>query len=267
MYRDAFYPLEYFLFFNCTIFGQVKNYGTIGAMNRASSYILIRALTLIIAGACLTPVLFAQSPQEDPFIEVNRNVYKFNEVLDTLIIKPVTKCYDVVVPDVGKRGVTNFFNNIDDVNVVFNDLLQFKMKNAVQDSGRLVINTTIGVGGLIDVATQFGLYKNYEDFGQTLGYWGFDSGPYMVLPFFGSSSVRDTIGLIPDYLMNPVFWINDDATRHSVYALETVDTRLYYMAAESMITGDEYTFVRDAYLQRREYQVADGEIYDEFDDY
>lgn len=209
----------------------------------------------------------AQSGDIDPFIEVNRSVYDFNEAFDELIFKPVTRTYDFVMPGFAKRGVTNFFNNLDDINVVVNDLLQLKMINAMQDSGRLVINTTIGIGGLIDVASEFGLYKNYEDFGQTLGYWGVPEGPYLVLPFLGTSTVRDAIGMVPDYLLNPVFWVNDNEARFFLYAMDNIDTRLYFLAAESMITGDEYVFVRDAYLQRREYLVADGEVYDEWDDF
>ncbi len=220
---------------------------------------------------CLPTGVAAQgNPQNDdidPFITVNRSVYDFNEALDEIVIKPVTKSYDFVMPEFAKRGVTNFFNNLDDINVVLNDLLQLKMANAMHDSGRFLINTTVGVGGLIDVASGFGLYKNYEDFGQTLGYWGMDSGAYMVLPFLGTSTIRDTIGMIPDYLVNPVFWVNDSETRFALFTLDNIDTRLYYMAAEAMITGDEYVFVRDAYLQRREYLVADGEVYDEWDDF
>ena len=211
--------------------------------------------------------VFAQHVDVDPFIEVNRSLYDFNEAFDEMIFKPVAKTYDLIMPGLAKRGVSNFFNNLDDVNVVVNDVLQLKMRNAMYDSGRLVINTTLGIGGLIDVASGFGLYKNYEDFGQTLGYWGIESGPYIVLPFLGTSTVRDAIGMVPDYLLNPVFWVNDNEARFLLYALDNTDTRLYYLAAEAMITGDEYIFVRDAYLQRREYLVADGEVYDEWDEF
>ena len=222
---------------------------------------------VLLLAFLLAPAVQAQSENVDPLIDVNRSIYAFNEAFDGVIVKPVTKTYDFIVPDLAKRGVSNFFNNLDDVNVVFNDLLQLKMRNAMHDSGRLVINTTIGIGGLFDVASGMGFYKNYEDFGQTLGYWGMNSGPYLVVPFLGTSTVRDAIGFIPDYLMNPIFWLDDEATRHSLYALDTVDTRLSFMAAESMISGDEYIFVRDAYLSRREYLVADGEVYDEWDDF
>ena len=209
----------------------------------------------------------AQTTDVDPFIGVNRVIYGFNETLDGIVIKPVTLGYNAVMPGFAKRGVSNFFNNIDDINVVVNDLLQFKFSNALQDSGRLALNSTFGLVGFIDVAQRFGLYKNEEDFGQTLGYWGMDSGPYLLLPLLGSSDVRDALGSIPDMFFNPIFWINDHQTKVGIYSLATVDARLSYLSAEAMITGDKYTFVRDAYLQRRQYLVADGEVYDEFDDF
>lgn len=211
------------------------------------------------------PVSFAQRDNVDPFIGLNRSVNDFNTSLDLAIIKPVSQTYDEFLPPVAKRGVSNFFNNLDDVKVFVNDLLQLKFRNAMHDSGRLVLNTTVGVGGLIDVATGMGLYKNDEDFGQTLGYWGVGPGPYVVLPLLGSRTVRDAIGYIPDVFLNPVFWINDTNTRYALNGLDTVETRADFLATEELITGDEYIFVRDAYLQRREYLVADGEVYDEWD--
>jgi phospholipid-binding lipoprotein MlaA len=216
------------------------------------------------------PLASAQSlvtSETDPFIEINREVYKFNQSLDDFLFKPVTQTYDNFIPAPAKRGVSNFFNNLDDINVVLNDLLQLKLRNAVQDSGRFVINTTVGIVGLFDVASQFGLYKNHEDFGQTLGHWGVPAGPYLMLPILGTSNVRDAISIIPDTLMNPVFWIDDSETRFYIYTLDNTNTRLYYMAAESLIDGDEYSFVRDAYIQRREYLVSDGEVYDEWDEF
>lgn len=221
----------------------------------------------VLALALLMQPAMAQAMAEDPWPGLNRQVYRFNRVLDGYLVKPVALTYDKVVPRIAKRGVSNFFNNLDDINVVVNDLLQFKFHTALQDSGRLALNSTVGVAGLFDVATHFGLHKNSEDFGQTLGHWGVPHGGYVVLPLLGSSTIRDAIGLVPDLLLNPVFWVNDSKTRTIFYALDTIDTRLTYIAAESMIRGDEYIFVRDAYLQRRAYLVADGEVYDEFDDF
>lgn len=228
--------------------------------------ILLAALLSCLPVAALTQS-YSTNKDIDPFITVNRSIYDFDEALDAVVIKPVAKSYDFIMPEFAKRCVSNFFNNLDDINVVVNDVLQLKIDNAMHDSGRFALNTTIGIGGLIDVASGMGLYKNYEDFGQTLGYWGMDSGAYLVLPFLGTSTVRDTVGMFPDYLLNPVFWISDSETRFTLYTLDNIDTRLNYMAAEAMINGDDYVFVRDAYLQRREYLVADGEVYDEWDNF
>jgi phospholipid-binding lipoprotein MlaA len=205
--------------------------------------------------------------QSDPWEGVNRPLYLFNEVFDGYIVRPVAVTYDKAVPGFAKRGVSNFLDNLDDVNVIANDLLQLKVDAALRDSGRFLLNTTAGMGGFLDVASELGLYKNYEDFGQTLGHWGIGDGGYLVIPFLGASTVRDTVGMVPDMLLNPMFWVTDSKTRSTLFALDTVDTRLGYLAAESMITGDKYSFVRNAYLQRREYLVHDGEVYDEFDEY
>jgi phospholipid-binding lipoprotein MlaA len=225
------------------------------------------ALPLMAAAGLFAPLANAQYDDVDPYMEVNRKVYGFNQSLDGLVFKPVTETYDFTMPTFAKRGVTNLFNNLDDINAVLNDLLQLKMSNALHDSSRFLVNTTIGVAGIFDVATGLGLYKNYEDFGQTLGYWGVPAGPYVVLPLLGTSNVRDAIGKIPDSMFNPVFWVNDSEARFFLYSLDNIDTRLFYMAAASMVSGDEYIFVRDAYLQRREYLVADGEVYDQWDDF
>jgi phospholipid-binding lipoprotein MlaA len=223
------------------------------------------AMGLLMLGHA--PGSAAQALQSDPWEGINRPLYAFNEVFDDYIVRPVAVTYDRALPDFAKRGVSNFLDNLDDVNVVANDLLQLKMHNALRDSGRLLLNTTAGMGGLLDVASELGLYKNYEDFGQTLGHWGVGDGGYLVLPFLGASTVRDTIGFVPDMLLNPIGWVHESEKRAALYALDTVDTRVGYLAAESMITGDEYEFVRNAYLQRREYLVNDGEVYDEFDEF
>ena len=227
--------------------------------------VLIRLI--LLAPLFWAPFLHAQGDDADPLIGFNRGIHKFNVTLDTYIMKPVATGYDNVVPEVAKRGVSNFFSNLGDVNVLVNNLLQLKFKNALQDSGRLVVNTTIGIGGLIDVATGMGLEKHDEDFGQTLGYWGVGPGPYVELPLLGSFTVRDAVGYVPDYLLNPVSWIKDDETRYGLIALDAIDTRRSLFAAEDLISGDEYIFIRDAYLQRREYLVNDGVVYDEWDDF
>lgn len=227
-----------------------------------------RMWSLLAAGSLLCcQSTLAQTPHTDPWEGINRPLYAFNEVFDGYLVRPVTVAYDKAMPTLAKRGVRNFLNNLDDVNVIANDLLQLKMRNALEDSCRFVLNTTAGLGGFLDVGSELGLYKNYEDFGQTLGHWGVGDGGYLVLPFLGASTVRDTVGFIPDILLNPVYWMKDSNARSALYAVDTIDTRLSYLAAETMISGDKYEFVRNAYLQRREYLVNDGEVYDEFDEY
>jgi phospholipid-binding lipoprotein MlaA len=210
-----------------------------------------------------------QAQQEnDPWEGFNRAMFSFNDGLDRAVIKPVTQGYRYVTPEIAQTGVNNFFENLKDVRTLFNNLLQGKVHNALEDFVRITYNTTFGLGGLIDVATPFGMAKNNEDFGQTLGYWGMSSGPYVVLPLFGPSTVRDTVGMVPDWHLNPVNYVDDRATRNSLRALNLIDTRSQLLDAERIISGDRYIFIRDAYLQRREYLINDGVMdvrYDESD--
>lgn len=223
--------------------------------------------------ACLYALVLAPSLQAaqargiDPWQAFNRPVYHFNKVVDGIVIKPVALVYRNYVPGVARSGVRNFFNNLDDINVLANDVLQLKMGAAANDAGRLLLNSTLGVAGVFDVAAGFGLQKNYEDFGQTLGYWGVGDGGYLMLPILGSSTLRDAVATGADYWLNPIRLVSDTATRVGLLSLDIVDTRVAYLPAEEMIRGDEYVFVRNAYMQRREYLVADGRIEDEFDDF
>ena len=214
--------------------------------------------------------LFAASPlaiAADPWEETNTKIYAFNKKLDGLILRPIALAYVKLTPNIVRQGIGNFFSNIDDVNVLANDLLQLKFRDAASDSGRLLINTTVGVGGIIDVASSVGLSKNEEDFGQTFGRWGVGAGPYVVLPFFGSSSVRDSFGLVLDTMFNPIQYYQEDGARTTLTVLGFVDDRASVLSLEGLISGDEYLFVREAYLQQREYLVNDGAYYDDFDDY
>ena len=210
-----------------------------------------------------------QAQQEnDPWEGFNRAMFSFNDGLDRAVIKPVTQGYRYVTPEIAQTGVNNFFENLRDVRTLFNNLLQGKVHNALEDFSRITFNTTFGLGGLIDVATPMGIAKNDEDFGQTLGYWGVSSGPYVVLPLFGPSTVRDTVGMVPDWHLDPVNYVDDRAARNSLRALRIIDTRSQLMDAERIISGDRYIFIRDAYLQRREYLINDGVMdvrYDESD--
>ena len=208
--------------------------------------------------------LLAEENEADPFENVNRKIFAFNDFFDRILLKPVAKGYQFITPNFVDRGVTNFFSNLDDVVVVVNDLLQGKVVQAGQDSARFLVNTTIGVVGVFDVASKMGLAKHEEDFGQTFGKWGLSSGPYIVLPFLGPSNVRDAFGRVPDYFAYPANHIDDDATRLGLTAVDLVDTRADLFSAEALISGDRYSFIRDAYLQRREFLVTDGEVEDDF---
>lgn len=214
-----------------------------------------------------SPVLAEETHETDPWEGFNRAMFSFNEGLDRAIVKPVTQGYRFIMPDFAEQGVHNFFENIGDVKTFFNNVLQGKPKEASEDLGRVIVNTTIGIGGLFDVATTFGIPKHDEDFGQTLGTWGVESGPYLVLPLFGPSSVRDGVGRIPDMMVDPVQQVNDDDTRLGLQVLRVIDTRSQLLEAEGVISGDRYTFIRDAYLQRREFEINDGQVKFNADDF
>ncbi|MHC5352323.1 MlaA family lipoprotein [Metapseudomonas furukawaii] len=217
--------------------------------------------------ACLSlavlPVAAAAS-EEDPWEGFNRAMFRFNDTLDTYALKPIAKGYQAVTPQFLEDGVHNVFNNIGDVGNLANDLFQLKLHNAGVDTGRLVFNTTFGLLGFFDVATPMGLQRNDEDFGQTLGYWGVESGPYLVIPFLGPSTVRDAGGKIPDAFLEPYPYIGHVPTRNVTRAVDVVDTRASLLSAEKLISGDKYIFIRNAYLQNREFKVKDGEVEDDF---
>lgn len=175
--------------------------------------------------------------------------------------------YTVVLPRFARQGIGNFFSNLNDINVFVNDLLQLKLDAALSDSGRFFINSTLGVVGFVDVASGMGLRKNEEDFGQTLGVWGIQSGPYVVLPVFGSSNVRDSFGLVLDTLFNPIQYHDDSEVRLGLFVLQETDTRASLLSMDELVTGNRYLFFREAYVQRREYLVNDGQIDDEFADF
>ncbi|HAJ74882.1 MAG TPA: hypothetical protein DCM64_00340, partial [Gammaproteobacteria bacterium] len=175
--------------------------------------------------------------------------------------------YTTFVPRIARQGIGNFFSNINDINVFVNDLLQLKFDDALSDSGRFLINSSVGLGGLIDVAFNFGLRKNEEDFGQTFGRWGVQSGNYVVLPVFGTSNVRDAFGLVLDTLLNPFQYLGDDSLWISMFLLEEIDNRASLLALDELVSGDRYLFYREAYIQNRIYLLNDGQIEDEFGDF
>ena len=199
----------------------------------------------------------------DPLEPLNRAVYQFNDGLDKVVMKPVATVYREVLPDFVRTGVTNFFNNLYDILTALNSLLQGKIADAASDVGRIAVNTTVGLAGLIDFATEVGLEKHKEDFGQTLGWWGIGDGPYLQVPFFGPSSFRDVLGAFVDFKVDPIRWIWRDhiATRNSLWGLYFVNLRANLLDSTKILEEaalDPYEFQRDAYLQRRRNLVYDG---------
>jgi len=228
-------------------------------LNTAIKKFLIILLLGINAG-CTT--LEGPANPDDPFESFNRSMYSFNEKLDKYAMKPIAEGYQAITPDPVDRGITNFFSNLDDVLVLINDLLQLKIDDAIATSARIVFNTTFGLLGIMDVATDFGIPKHNEDFGQTLGYWGVGSGPYLVLPFFGPSNIRDTVGFATD-VTELDFVYDDMSTDHaySLLSLKYIDKRADLLKAKDIVDEtalDPYAFIRDGWIQRRKNQVFDG---------
>ena len=204
----------------------------------------------------------ATQANKDPLENFNRAVYKFNDAADNAIIKPVAKGYKSVAPKFVVKGINNFFNNLRDIVTIINDLLQMKVKHAANDTGRVLVNSTIGILGFVDVHSINGGERRKEDFGQTLGHWGLGQGAYIVLPFLGPSTTRDAVGLITDTLaFDPISYMNNVRARNQVRILQFVDARTELLNASSIIDEaslDPYAFQRDAYLQYREALVNDN---------
>ncbi len=217
------------------------------------------AFTFLISGCATTQ---QADGVDDPLQGYNRMMYSFNNTVDTVIIKPVAKGYDAIVPDPISKGVSNFFSNLNEITVILNDLLQLKFGQAFHDTGRFLLNSTVGIAGVFDIASFSGMEKHNEDFGQTLGFWGIQPGPYVVLPFFGPRNFRDSFGLVGDIFTDPVVYINDSGTRNAVAATRIIDTRANMLGVKKVLDEaamDEYSYVRDAYMQRRKNLVYDGE--------
>ncbi|MEA3274421.1 MAG: VacJ family lipoprotein [Pseudomonadota bacterium] len=215
---------------------------------------------LILVGGCASVPKEYRDPR-DPLESYNRGMHQFNTDFDNAFFKPVAKGYKAITPEPVDRGVTNFFNNIADVTSAVNNLLQFKLSRFGSDVGRVATNSTVGILGFFDVATNMGLPSYKEDFGQTLGYWGADSSPYFVLPLLGPSTVRDTVGLAGDIVVDPFFSLDESRIYWGFIALRAIDTRADLLTASKILEEaavDPYIFVRDAYLQRRRNQIFDG---------
>jgi phospholipid-binding lipoprotein MlaA len=218
-------------------------------------------LVVGMVGCASIPAGVEPSPH-DPWEPFNRSVFEFNEGLDAYLLKPVVAGYRFVLPEFVRDGIYNFFSNYSDIYTALQNLLQGKPDYAFSDLMRVVVNTTFGLGGLIDMATPGGLPKHKEDWGQTFGVWGIPSGPYVVLPFFGPSNVRDTFGTAADLESDYLFaYVKDIGLRNSITGLRVVNARNTYYEAGDLLDGaaiDKYSFMRDAYIQRREYQINEG---------
>lgn len=201
----------------------------------------------------------------DPWEGFNRKVFTFNDWFDGALLKPTAKVYDTFTPQFVRSGVGNFFSNLGELPTIANDILQGKFGRAASASGRFLINSTLGLAGTVDVASELGVEHHEEDFGQTLAVWGAPSGPYLVLPFLGPSTVRDTGALVGDWNTDVMSHVDDVQTRNSLRAIEIVDLRAGLLTAEELMIGDRYVFMRDAYLQSRDYEIADGVV--ETDDF
>lgn len=237
----------------------------------------------MIAGACAMAMAIALSgcataggggpaARVDPLEPFNRAMFGFNEFVDRAALEPAARVYEAAVPELFQFMIGNFFSNVGDVWTAANQLLQGKPREAASDASRVLVNSTLGFLGVADVASEMGLEKHREDFGQTLGRWGVGSGPYLVLPIFGSSSVRDGFGMVADMLADPLREVDSDGRRNNLRATRILDTRASFLRAGDVVDGaalDKYSFVRDGYLQRRRSLVWDGdpplEDYEDYD--
>ena len=208
---------------------------------------------------------------DDPFEDLNRDIFIFNEKLDEKLLKPTALTYRKITPQFARTGVTNFFNNLEEIDTTINQVLQGEIKYAFNDASRFVINSTIGLLGLIDVASKIGLERHEEDFGQTLGVWGFNSGPYIMIPFLGPSNPRDLLSRPISSFLSGTFAMEDNDVKLTLIGIDALETRERLLDAETLIIGDKYIFVKDAYVQSREYEINNGstendEFLDDMDD-
>ncbi len=233
-----------------------------------SMVLVLGAFTLPVAAQEATQPVVAEDVAvdkitiNDPWVGFNRSMHKFNDSLDKAIIAPAARGYRAVVPKPIRQGVSNFFENLADIITAINNLLQGKPKEALSDTTRVLVNTTLGVGGLFDIATRMKLEKHHEDFGQTLAVWGVKNGPYIVLPILGPSTLRDTTGTIVDISMHPLSNVSEDEIVYSSVGLYVVDERAELLEASDILEQaalDPYIFQRDAYYQARQHAIKDGD--------
>ncbi|MCB1731648.1 MAG: VacJ family lipoprotein, partial [Halieaceae bacterium] len=223
-------------------------------------YLLL--FTLLLAG---TPGVAEDAPvNKDPWEPFNRKMYVFNDTLDRWVLKPTAKGYKFIMPDFAEQGVTNFITNVYDFNSFFNSILQGEFAGSMNAGGRFLINSTVGLLGLVDVATEMGIEPFRSDFGQTLAVWGVGSGPFVMMPVIGPRTVRSTVGYFADTYSSIPALLNDNPIAWTFWTVEIIDYRARLLDAEDLMTGDRYIFLRDAYLQRREFFVTRGKVDDDF---
>jgi len=227
-------------------------------------WLAVAAIVAATAGCATGP----HANPADPLEPFNRGVSRFNDKVDDIVLVPVATAYTKVVPSLARTGVSNFFENLGDVWSFANNVAQLKLQNSAETFMRLNVNTFFGLGGLLDIASEAGIDRHKEDFGQTLGHWGMGPGPYLVLPLLGPSTVRDTAALPLDVYGDPLSHADDVAARNSLSVLRVIDKRSTYLRASRLLDDaalDKYSFTRDAFLQRRRSEVYDGNPPDDGD--
>jgi len=215
----------------------------------------------VLIGACVSTPDAPTSGSSDPWESVNRGVYTFNDRADSVSLKPVAKGYRKVIPSFMRRGVSNFFTNLSSPLTIVNQLLQGKGRAAISDTGRLLVNSTVGAGGLFDPATPMGLERHEEDFGQTLAVWGVPDGPFVTLPLLGPRTLRDVITTPLDFLASPLVHYENSSVRDRLLVLEAINIRTRLLSAEGLLedSSDPYITIRDAYQQNRRFKIFDGD--------
>jgi phospholipid-binding lipoprotein MlaA len=230
-------------------------------ISNAKSILLI--LFLSITGCATTNNLSGNFNPDDPYEKSNRKVFEFNNKIDKLFLRPVTDFYDRATPEFAQTSITNFFANLDDIRISINNLLQGNVVESMSDITRFFINSIFGLGGFFDVATEMGLEKHSEDFGQTLGKWGAKPGPYLMLPFLGPSTTRDAFTFVGDTALAPTLSLDENTARVGLISLDLINTYSAFTGIADIESKDQYAFLRDAYLERRKYEVNDGLLIEE----
>ena len=238
--------------------------------SRSLRYLAIFALAAGASGCSSIPA--DERAESDPWESLNRSLFSVNRTIDNVSTKPLAKGYRAIIPDPARKGISNFFSNLVAPRSAINNFLQGKPGHGVSELGRFVINSTIGVGGLFDIATPSGLEEHREDFGQTAAVWGVPDGPYVMLPLLGPQTLRDAVLLPVDVVVDPLFQYNNTSIRDKLYVLRLIDLRYKFLAAEKFLedSKDKYVTTRESYLQNREYEVYDGDppedddFFDEF---